>query len=351
MLMKTIKTAIFFWILAIMNISCKQERKTTRAFYYWKSDMILDSTQRKLLTDLQVKKLYIKLFDVTWNQEQEKPVPSAKISFDPNSLGWLKQSGTEIIPSISISNETLEKIRLETTNELGERINSLLQNFLGEYGIGNVKEIQVDCDWTTTSKEKYFELLKYLKMLPLFIDRQLSATIRLNQCKNYNSTGIPPVNRGLLICYNMGNLKNPETVNSILEAAELKNYINNVNAYPLPLDIALPLFEWNVLFRKNEFKGVVSNLPDSFLHNSLLFRNNKNNYELIADTILNRYELKKGDILRKETSEYGEILKSTAALSPMLMSPDFTICLYHLDSLSISKFKKTELEAIYNSLQ
>ena len=350
MLRKTIKVTIFFWILAIMNISCKQERKTTRAFYYWKSAFTIDGTQKKILTDLQVKKLYIKLFDVTWNQEQEKPVPASKIGFDPNALSWLKQSGTEIIPTISISNETLEKIRLETTNELGERINSLLQNFLGEYGINNIKEIQIDYDWTAASKDKYFELLKYLKMLPLFINRQLSVTIRLYQCKNYNSTGIPPVNRGLLMCYNMGNLKNPETTNSILDAAELKNYINNVNAYPLPLDIALPLFEWNVLFRKNEFSGVITNLPDSFLLNSLLFRNNKNKYELLTDTVLNGYELKKGDILRKETSEFEEILKSTAALSPLLMTPDFTISLYHLDSLPLSKFKKAELETIYNSL-
>lgn len=351
MLRKTTKLAIFFFILAILNISCKQERKTTRAFYYWNSVFTLDSTQRKLITELQVKKLYIKLFSVTWNPEQEKPVPYGKIGFEPDALRWLKQSGTEIIPTVSISNETLEKIRLETTNELGERINSLLQNFLAEYGIRNVKEIQVDCDWTPTSKDKYFELLKYLKMLPLFIDRQLSATIRLDQCKNYNSVGIPPVNRGLLLCYNMGNLKNPETTNSILDPTELKNYIGNVNAYPLPLDIALPLFEWNVLFRKNEFKGIVTNLPDSFLHNSSLFRNNRNKYELLTDTVLNGYELRKGDVLRKETSEYDEIVKSTAALSPLLMTPDFTISFYHLDSLTFSKFNKTELEAIYSSLQ
>jgi hypothetical protein len=101
----------------------------------------------------------------------------------------------------------------------------------------------------------------------------------------------------------------------------------------------------------NEFKGVVTNLPDSFLNNSLLFRNNRNRYELLTDTVLNGYELKKGDVLRKETSEYDEIVKSTAALSPLLMTPDFTISFYHLDSLTFSKFNKTELEAIYNSLQ
>jgi hypothetical protein len=63
------------------------------------------------------------------------------------------------------------------------------------------------------------------------------------------------------------------------------------------------------------------------------------------------YELKKGDVLRTETSHYDEILKAATALSPQLKTTDFTISLYHLDSLNLSKYKKDELETIYNSLR
>lgn len=350
MLRTSVKPAIFFLVGILVMASCKQERKTERAFYYWKTRFTPDSTEKKAITELHVKKIYIKLFDVTWNKEQERPEPAGKILFERNALAWLQQTGTEIVPTIFITNETLEKILPETVNELGERINSLLRNFLGEYKINNVKEIQIDCDWTATTKDTYFGLLNYLKALPIFISRTLSATIRLYQCKYYNKTGIPPVNRGLLMCYNMGNLKDPSSSNSILDVAELKKYIDNLNAYPLPLDIALPLFEWNVLFRNNSYKGIVTNLPDSFLHNTQLFKSNGNKYELLTDTILNRYELKKGDLLRKETSTYEELLKTTAALTPQLVTPGFTISLYHLDSFTLSKFTKDELEAIYNSL-
>ncbi len=345
-----IKMLLITIILAGLIGSCKQHRQTTRAFYLWKTTFEGDSIEKKVLTELQVKKLYIKLFDVTWNNEQERPEPAAKILFERTALSWLNQSAIEIIPTVFITNETLEKIKPETIGELGERINSLLRNFLGEYNIRNVTEIQIDCDWTASTKEKYFELLRFLKSLPNFISRQLSVTIRLYQCKYYNKTGVPPANRGLLMCYNMGNLKDPGTNNSILETAELKKYTDNLNAYPLPLDIALPLFEWIVLFRKNTFKGIITKLPDSFLQNTQLFKSRENNYELLTDTVLNGYEVKKGDVLRKEASRYDELLKATAVLSPQLLTPNFTISLYHLDSSTISKFKKDELEAIYNSL-
>ena len=347
----SVKSAIFFVALLCITSSCRQQRKTERAFYYWKSQFNPNTTEKEMVRELQVKKIYIKLFDVTWNKEQERPEPAAKILFEKKALAWLKESGIEIIPTIFITNETLESIQAETVDKLGERINALLRNFLGEYTIDNVKEIQIDCDWTAATKDKYFGLLNYLKALPLFISRQLSATIRLYQCKYYNKTGVPPVNRGLLMCYNMGNLKNPATSNSILDAAELNKYIDNLNGYPLALDIALPLFEWNVLFRNNSYSGIVTNLPDSFLNNPQLFKSNGNKYKLITDTILNRYEFKKGDILRTEISSYDEIVKITAALSPRLATPNFTISLYHLDSFTLSKFKKNELEAIYNSLQ
>jgi len=344
-----VKSAIFFSAILFM-VSCRQERKTDRGFYYWKSEFVTKNIERETVSSLQVKKIYIKFFDVTWNNQVERPEPAAKIRFDSNSLAWLKQSGAEMIPVVFITNETLEKILPETINSLGDRISFLLKGLLEDNLITTTKEIQIDCDWTESTKEKYFELLKYLKLLPLFSNKQLSVTIRLYQCKYSDKTGIPPCNKGLLMCYNMGNLKNPETNNSILETSELKKYTDNLNSYPLPLDIALPIFEWMVLFRNNSYAGLIQNLPDSFLRNPSLFKPNSNRYESLSDTTVSGYEFKKGDMIRLEESKYDEILKAAGALSPQLITPNFTISLYHLDSVTLSKFKKDELETIYNSL-
>lgn len=47
--------------------------------------------------------------------------------------------------------------------------------------IENVKEIQIDCDWTASTQEAYFEFLHYLKEKAKDKQIQLSATIRLHQ--------------------------------------------------------------------------------------------------------------------------------------------------------------------------
>jgi hypothetical protein len=344
-----VKSSIIFCSI-LFFLSCRQNRTTERAFYYWKSNFKTGTNEQEALRELQVKKLYVKFFDVAWDARLERPYPLAQISFDTVSLNRVKQQGIEIIPAVFITNETLEQIRAETVPELAERINFLLKELLMNNAITDIREIQIDCDWTASTKEKYFELLRQLKILPLFLERQLSATIRLYQCKYHDKTGIPPVNKGLLMCYNMGNLKNPGTNNSIIEADELSKYIGNLNAYPLPLDIAFPLFEWKVLFRNNAYAGLIQALPDSLLNKPGIFSKNANRFELQVDTVLQGYELKKGDVLRREESSFEEIIQSIKVLSPQLATPNFTISLYHLDSLPLSKFKKDELEAIYNSL-
>ena len=344
-----VKSAIFFSAMLFV-VSCSQERKTDRGFHYWKSDFVTNNIERETISNLQVKKIYVKFFDVTWNNRVQRPEPAAKIRFDSTSLRGLKQAGTEIIPVVLITNETFEQIIPESINSLGDRISFLLKGLLEDNLITTTKEIQIDCDWTESTKDKYFELLKYLKLLPLFSNKQLSVVIPLYQCKNSGKVGIPPCNRGMLMCYNMGNLTNPETNNSIIDASELRKYADNLNSYPLPLDIALPIFEWAVLFRNNMYSGVLQNLPDSVLHNASLFKASTTRFESLSDTIVSGHEFKKGDMIRFEESRYDEILKTAGTISPQLITPSFTVSLYHLDSVSLSKFKKEELETIYNSL-
>src|ERR1019366_1414323 len=124
------------------------------------------------------------------------------------------------------------------------------------------------CDWTAATRATYFQLLKVARSRlneAGFASAKISATIRLFQCKYMAKTGVPPVDKGLLMCYNMGNLTHPGTGNSILETTELKKYIASVTTYPLPLDVALPIFDWKVLFHEGSYAGLVKDLPDSLL--------------------------------------------------------------------------------------
>jgi hypothetical protein len=177
---------------------------------------------------------------------------------------------------------------------------------------------------------------------------RISATIRLYQCKYRSKTGVPPVDKGMLMCYNMGDLKNPETKNSILEAGELKKYISSLDTYPLELDIAFPLFGWEVLFRGNRFAGLINDLPDSLLQNNRAIQRKGGLSYVLSDTVIDRYSLKKGDMLREEQSDYQEIIRSCQFIEDKIKPADRSIILYHLDSLTLSKFSIHEMEAIFN---
>jgi hypothetical protein len=152
------------------------------------------------------------------------------------------------------------------------------------------------------------------------------------------------------MCYNMGNLKNPATKNSIIETEELKKYLGNLSNYALPLDVALPLFDWKVLFRNNTYTGLIENLPDAVLINSFALKK-ENRFELLKDTLLQGYDLKKGDILRSEQSDYSEILSAAGEVNKRLKNTRPRVSLYHLDSVILNKYTLHELEAIYNSMR
>ena len=337
---------LFSLSLLFLFFSCKEkkiDRQISRSFYYWKSVFKLNAFEKQRLDSLKVKNIYIKFFDVDWDNTTNKPSPKAVVQFADSSF---KQFN--IIPVIFITNECIQKIDTAQVQNIAEKIMQLTKTIIFNNGFKEIQEVQIDCDWTVSTREKYFALLKHIKALQP--GAKLSATIRLHQIKFMGKTGVPPVDEGLLMCYNMGNLKNPSTKNSIIETAELKKYTSNLSHYPLALDVALPLFEWKVLFRKNIYTGLIENLPDAVFNSSFVLKK-ENRFELLQDTLLQGYDLKKGDVLRSEQSDYDEIINSAAAINSQLKNTSLNLSLYHLDSVILKKYSLHELETIYNSLR
>jgi hypothetical protein len=341
-LLSVLSTLIILSLLSSCN-SKRQPRIIEPSFYYWKSVLNISSFEKQKLDSLQVKTIYIKFFDVAWDETTRKPVPAAKLLVaDKEDL-----KGFSVIPTVFITNECIQKIDTSQTKELGEKIMELLKKMIAEADLDSIPEVQIDCDWTESTRDKYFEILKAIKSLKA--NAKLSATIRLHQIKFVTGTGVPPVDLGLLMCYNMGNLKNPDTKNSILETEELKKYIGNLSRYPLPLDVAFPLFNWKVLYRNNQYAGLIQNLPNSVFTSSFCTQAG-NRYQVLKDTFLQGYDLRKGDMLRDEQSDIKEVRSAANEISKQLKNTALRVSLYHLDSVILSKYSTHEMESIYNSL-
>lgn len=316
------------------------------AFYYWKSVFALNGSERKTVEQLGVKKLYVKFFDEVWNGNNNSAIPAAKIDMADTSF-----HSFTIVPVVFIANEIFYHCKDSTAiHQLAANTCMLLSQLMKQAGI-HPAEIQIDCDWTATTQPAYFQLLRLVRQQ---LQQQgydhflLSATIRLYQCKYVARTGVPPADRGLLMCYNMGNLKNPSTKNSILDVKELEQYITGLGIYPLPLDVALPLFDWKVLLRQERYAGLVKDIPTGHLMNNSAVTVTGNRYTFLQDTMMDGYAFSKGDILRDEQSNYHEIVTAARIVNHRLHNQQLSVVLYHLDSVTLSKYPLHELETMFD---
>lgn len=176
----------------------------------------------------------------------------------------------------------------------------------------------------------------------------------MHQVKYLQSNGVPPVDKGLLMCYNMGDLRKWGDHNSILNMEALEAYTGNsrISNYPLSLDLALPLFEWTVLFRNRQYAGLLRNMEQQQLEDRSLFQPaGKHLYTALKDTLLNGYPLRQGEVLRYETSDPAVLQKAAKHLARQRQNYSPVVVLYHLDSLTLRKHQMHELEDIYHILR
>ena len=318
----------------------KQPKKISPAFYHWKTAFRPTSHEINRLDSLGVNTIYLRLFDVSWDKNTQAAIPISKIIINDQVLF----SKYNMIPTIFITDECIFYLKKNQIKQLAENI---IQQIHISFAEKNISQLQIDCDWTKNSKDNYFQLLKAIKELaPTTI---LSATIRLHQIKFSATTGVPPVDRGMLMCYNMGNLRSTTTKNSILDVVETEKYLGNLSNYPLQLDIALPLFSWAVLFRDDKFKGLMQNNLEDY--QGFLSNDGSKIASVKKDTVINGISFFKNDKIRFEESEPTEILKLARMVRKKLKTDSIALSFYHLDSITLSKFNTYELENICHSLQ
>jgi hypothetical protein len=263
------------------------------SFYYWKKDFSWSKTDSLKADSLKVKKLYVKFFDV-------KKIPSNTDFAQPVATLQFEQkipTNLELVPVVYVENDLF---KTSEPDALAKKIFYRIEEMIRASGHSQVAEYQIDCDWTSSTREVYFEFLKDLKKL-LPPQAQLSATIRLHQIKYADKTGVPPVDKGLLMFYNMSDVKNIATKNSILDNKEAAKYVRSGKKYTLPLDFALPIFEWSVVFKQNQFAGIYSNINSLNINQLTFLRPQKDHcYLCVKDTLWDDIYLRPNDLLRHE---------------------------------------------------
>ena len=277
-------------MLCLLVTGCRQQEmmEEENAVYYWRTEWQLDSTELAFLKQYHIQKVYCRYFDVVMNDSV--PVPNATMTFDDQV-----PEGMEIIPTIYITEDCMHQRHEGLAHKLVSRV--LKMNETND--VKNVKELQIDCDYTSRSLRTYYDFLSEVRKEAATRGLRLSTTVRLHQL----SMPEPPVDYGVLMIYNTGDPRNFMERNPILDFRDVQPYLRSLDDYPLPLAAAYPVYLW-----QRTIHGV--------------------------------------HVEHEVTAE--EILRVKEAVEQKRPQLKRTILTYHLDKDNINRYKPKTYEAIYH---
>jgi len=331
----------------LLLISCQEETKlqnVNHAFYYWKSDY-LSASEETALKYNNINRLYIKYFEIDYSEALGNyPLDKAQsTSYNKEQLDSIS-----IIPTVFIKNEIFQYNKEPDLDKLADNIVFLIDKFSKEKFENTLiaNEIQIDCDWTKSTKDKYFYLLKQIKKLA---KRDISCTLRLYPYKYPEIMGIPPVDRATLMCYNLIKPLSDTQKNSILDLKELDSYLNLKKGYDLPLDVALPIYSWTHWYQNNRFAGLLTMGSKEIKTFARPIKPLW--YEVTKDTVINwKTYFRKGDQLKCEEVDAKTITEAITIIKKNVELKDgCTIALFHLDTDILKQFTNEEVNSFYTA--
>lgn len=263
---------ILVFALIIFSYNKTQTKDIQISFYSWENSFEEQNINEKL---------YIKVLDINF---------STKLELLKTNI---KEPPKNFIPVIYITNETMKNVDYSLVSKA---ILETLKNY-------KFDEIQIDCDWSLSTRSNYFNLLEDLKEK---LNKTISATIRLHQIKYYAKTGIPPVDYGVLMYYNMSNIGDFNTKNSILDNEIAKKYHYNFDVYPLKLKLALPLYSQAIQFREEKAISLFEGVEEKDFNNDFEKLEN-NRYKVLNSHYFKGRYIYKDDIFRLENSNEQDI--------------------------------------------
>lgn len=322
----------------------------TNSVYFWKTVFDLDTADREFLKRHNVGRVYMRMFDVSKDNfatlPEEITYPNATIRIDNLSYWFIRDSleHMEFVPVVYITLEALKAMKGKE-DVLAENITTRVRNMCEYNGLPNVEELQLDCDWTSSTEESFFRLCDLSKkaISQLGLEWRLSSTIRLHQL----ASRLPPVDNGVLMVYNTGSFNDPDARNSIIDFMDVEPYLKRLDSYRLHLDIAYPAYSWQLLFRNRKFVGLLNGVEVT--DSAVFSRRDTNRYIARCDIPYSGTIIRQGDMIRMEEASYADVAKVKEKIERHLTGVPHSNIIYHLDSRNLSKYSYNEIENLYTA--
>lgn len=307
-----LSTAVVCFLLSIgLTLSCSKPKPmptTMRSVYYWSTTLNMDSVKTAFMRNYDISRMYIRYFDVVADQSG-RAVPNATLKFATDV-----PQGIDIVPTVFVMPECLRQDRSRLASLIVKRVVQMNET----NDVYNVKEIQIDCDWTQSTLQLYAEFMQAMMRECHSRHLKLSSTIRLHQLAQTP----PPADRGVLMMYNTGDATDIRCHKPILDMHDAAPYLPRLNDYKLKLSTAYPIFTWRILFRGGRFVG--------FIHND------------------GEYPILPSDSIALRQPSAADIIEAVNVIGSRRPDANNEIILFDLNNHNINRLKHKDYEKILN---
>ena len=302
---------LFFIFTALLLSSCNDDGGDSRrrAVYYWSTVLDVDSAKQQFISRHDISRIYIRYFDVVPGDDGA-PQPNATLRFKTGL-----PEGVEPVPTVYVVNECMAG----DTAGLARRIFDRVMQMSETNDVKGVSEIQIDCDWTRRTRDRYFSFLRTFGSLAGQKGVSVSATIRLHQL----AESPPPVSRGVLMMYNTGDFTDLACEKPILDMHDAAPYLRHLDDYDLELAAAYPIYAWRILFRGGRYVGIMHR--DDYLP------------VLPGDSV----------VIRAPT--LSDVTEAARAVAKRRADAARNVILFDISGSNINRFKPEDYEKIFNS--
>lgn len=307
-------------LILFLAVSCGEKQSHPYTFYYWKTRLALDKTEKDVLQKATDPYLYTRFFDVDKLDGKFQPV--GVITKDQSF-----STDKTIVPTVFITNRTFLNITNEEIQFLAASIHDLITKKTSEYQLKTDNQIQIDCDWTAGTRDDYFKFLKKLKEVS---KKSVTCTLRLHQVKDKNTMGVPPVEQVFLMCYSTSSPLENSDKNSILDVNTLKNYLSKLEDYPVKkIEVALPIYSWGIVTNHLGKHKLINALSEKDLNHKDLEKISNNEAVVKKDRFFFGYYHNRGFRIKVEQIPEKTLDEAVVFLNHKI--PKFNIIYYQLD--------------------
>ncbi len=331
-----------------------------RGFYSWRTTFSLSPTERAALEQQHVERLYLRFFDIELVQAGSGPAVPAVVA--PVTLGAepALPRGVEIVPVVFLKNQALSHLGAGGAARLAEQLFAEVEKRAALLGAGPVRELQLDCDWTASTREEFFALARAVQALAYKEGAQVSATLRLHQLKYRERTGVPPVSRGMVMLYNLAPVSGAPGARAIYDPQIAESYLSRMDDYPLPLDVALPLFAWTVQSRGGRVERLLDGVAEADLaaESGWLRRTGPGRFIAQESRFFQSGFVREGDLLQADAASPADALDAASRAAAHLAAARAdtstgprTISLFDLSDRNLRRHDPASLDRLFRAIR